>query len=115
MDWEITFRLLLTAFCIVAPTLLYVGLVRGLNKLREDPFVERVLLRMDEEFESGTRASGGPPQSFLSLSSSRSSDLPHEATDRTSNVPSGATCSRCGAPNPSYAAFCDVCLARISD
>jgi hypothetical protein len=113
MDWEVTFRLLLTAFCIVTPTLLYVGLVRALERLRDDPFVERVLLQMDEEFDSGRGGPRGTHRSFGSASSSRSAESPAERSGGY-RTPDGV-CSRCSAPNPPYATFCDDCLARLSN
>ena len=108
MDWEVGFALLLSGFCIVAPTLLYVGLVRGLDRLRDDPFVERVLTRADDEVEFGRRPA---ETSGLSLLPPRSA----EGSDRGTRAAAGAACSRCGAPNPTYAEFCDVCLGRLSN
>ncbi|MUV59023.1 zinc ribbon domain-containing protein [Halogeometricum sp. CBA1124] len=114
MGWEVTFRLLLTGFCIVAPTLLYVGLVRALERLRDDPFVERVLLQMDEEFESGRRGPRGTRRSVGSHPSSRPPESPADRGGESYRTPDGV-CSRCSAPNPPYATFCDDCLARLSN
>ncbi|MDS0299350.1 zinc ribbon domain-containing protein [Halogeometricum sp. S1BR25-6] len=115
MEWQVGFALLLSAFCVVAPTLLYVGLVRGLERLRDDPFVEQVLLQMDEA-ESGSGAEGGPKGgAWRAFAPS----LPGSDADRTNGrdgraVGDGPTCSRCGAPNPEYTRFCGVCLAKIT-
>jgi hypothetical protein len=42
MDPEIAFRLLLTAVLSILPTLLFLGLWRGLSKLRDDELLDRV-------------------------------------------------------------------------
>jgi hypothetical protein len=42
MDPEIAFRLLLTALLSILPTLLFLGLWRGLSKLRDDDLLDRV-------------------------------------------------------------------------
>ena len=115
MDWQVGFALFLSAFCIVAPTLLYVGLVRGLERLRDDPFVERVLLEMDES-ESGTggRAGGSNRGAWQAFAPSRPGSDSGRASGRDGpSVGDGPTCSRCGAANPEYTRFCGVCLAKI--
>lgn len=116
MDWDVGVALLLSAFCVVAPTVLYVGLVRGLDRLRDDPFVEQVLLRADE-YETGggdgTDAGEGAWRAFAP-------SLPASDSGRASGrdgtaVSGGPTCPRCGAPNPEHARFCDVCLAELPE
>ncbi|SFR61547.1 zinc ribbon domain-containing protein [Halogeometricum limi] len=101
MEWEVAFRLLLTGFCILAPTALYVGLVRALERLRDDPFVERVLMQMDEEYDGAGGSSLSTP-GFVPMS---------VATE------TGETdaCPQCGAPNPPYAEFCGACLASLDE
>lgn len=117
MDWEVGFALFLSAFCIVAPTLLYVGLVRGLDRLRDDPFVEQVLSRTEEygagAGERGPRSNQGAWRAFApSLPASDSEG----ASDRDGTAAGGGPpCSRCGAPNPEHARFCGVCLAKIPE
>lgn len=117
MDWDVGFALLLSAFCIVAPTVLYVGLVRGLDRLRDDPFVEQVLLRTDEyETADGERGTGSNRGAWSAFAP------PPPASDsgRTSGrdgtaVSGGPACPRCGAPNPEHVRFCGVCLAEMPE
>jgi hypothetical protein len=122
MDWQVGFALFLSAFCIVAPTLLYVGLVRGLERLRDDPFVEQVLLQMDEyEGETGRgsgdrkgngRSNRGAWRAFAPSLPGSDADGGDRRDGRAGG--GGPTCSRCGAPNPEYTRFCGVCLAKIT-
>ncbi len=42
MNAEIAFRLLLTAFLSILPTLLFLGLWRGLSKLRDDALLDHI-------------------------------------------------------------------------
>lgn len=120
MDWQVGFALLLSGFCVVAPTLLYVGLVRGLDRLRDDPFVEQVLLQMDE-YEQGSKPGDGNGNARSTRGAWRAfaPSLPGSDAEQANGrdgraVGGGPRCSRCGAPNPEYTRFCGVCLAKIT-
>jgi hypothetical protein len=97
MDLVIAFRLLVAAFCIVAPSLLFVGFVRVLDRMRDDDLVNRVMERLDEQ------PSGAPgPAAVL--------------TGGAVDGPSGSdlvTCSNCGLPNAGYAGYCGNCLKKL--
>ena len=97
MELSIAFRLLVAAFCIVAPSLLFIGFVRVLDRMRDDDLVNRVMERVDEQ------PSGAPgPAAVLTggaVSGPSESDL--------------VTCSSCGLPNPGFAGYCGNCLAKL--
>jgi hypothetical protein len=97
MDLGIAFRLLVAAFCIVAPSLLFIGFVRVLDRMRDDDLVNRVMERVDEQ------PSGAPgPAAVLTggaVSGTSQSDL--------------VACSSCGLPNPGFAGYCGNCLTKL--
>lgn len=94
---ELAFRVAVGLFVVVAPTLLFLGLWRGLMYLRDDELIERVCGREG-------RASPSSPRSLFTggLSS---------AADRESPV----VCEACGAPNGSGVEFCRECLSSLPE
>jgi hypothetical protein len=99
MDFVIAFRLAVTVFCIVAPSLLFVGFVRVLDRMRDDDLVNRILEQMDEQ------PSGAPGPAAV---------LTGGAVD-SSSVSQLTTCPSCGLPNPDYAGYCGNCLTSLDD
>ena len=97
MDVVIAFRLLVATFCIVAPSLLFIGLVRGLDRLRDDALVARVTERMDDQPSSAP----GP-----------AAVLTGGAVDGVSET-EFSTCPSCGLSNPGFAGYCANCLASL--
>ncbi|KAB1198475.1 MULTISPECIES: zinc ribbon domain-containing protein [Haloferax] len=96
---DVGLRLLVAGFCIVAPSLLFVGFVRLLDRMREDALVERVLDRLDERtHETGTTVD---PTTFLRTA--------QEKSHRRMTV-----CSECGAPNTVGSRRCGLCGTRSS-
>lgn len=97
MELGIAFRLLVAVFCIVAPSLLFIGFVRVLDRMRDDALVDRIMERVDEQ------PSGAPgPAAVLTggaVSGPSTSDL--------------VTCSSCGLPNPGFAGYCGNCLTSL--
>ncbi|MFC6824600.1 zinc ribbon domain-containing protein [Halopelagius fulvigenes] len=98
MDVEVVFRLLVAAFCVVAPSVLFVGLVRGLDKLRDDRLVEQVLERMDDDDATAPTYRRAPFTAAVSDGG------------RTAET---AGCDVCGASNPPYASYCGACLSAL--
>ncbi|MFC7202311.1 zinc ribbon domain-containing protein [Haloferax namakaokahaiae] len=95
---EVELRLLLAGFCIVAPSLLFVGFVRLLDGMREGDFVERVLDRLDDDIsETGTAVD---PTLFLRTAQEKS---------RQRMLP----CGECGAPNVAGSARCGLCGMKL--
>ncbi|SFG42563.1 hypothetical protein SAMN04488063_2004 [Halopelagius inordinatus] len=100
MDVEVAFRLLVAAFCVVAPSLLFVGLLRGLEALRDDRLVESVLDRMDDGDETGGTRRRAPFTPAVSDGGRRAAET--------------VACDTCGAPNPRYASYCGACLSTLN-
>jgi hypothetical protein len=97
-DVEVAFRLLVAGFVVVAPTALFVALYRGLQRMRDDDLVNRVLDRTNEV-------------------NSRRTD---PSTVLTGGIVRGGTrgartreCRSCGASNPAFASYCGVCLEEL--
>ena len=99
MELGIAFRLLVAAFCIVAPSLLFIGFVRVLDRMRDDDLVNRVMERVDEQ------PSGAPGPAAV---------LTGGAVGGGSNS-NLSPCPDCGLPNAGYAGYCGNCLARLDD
>ncbi|EFW90962.1 hypothetical protein ZOD2009_17488 [Haladaptatus paucihalophilus DX253] len=102
MALEIVFRVFVAGVLVVAPTLLFLGLWRGLMALRNDDLVNRT---MNGEYgpipESPIAAAmfgfGGGGRSRLTSST-------HGGQVR---------CRQCDAVNPEYADYCGNCLDRL--
>jgi len=89
---ELALRVAAGLFVVVAPTLLFLGLWRGLELLQDDALVERV---RDGEFDSPTTA-----------------PRPSMFPDDDGGNP--RTCQSCGTPNLGDARFCQECLGKLS-
>lgn len=89
-ELELAARVAAGLFVIVAPTLLFLGLWRGLQSMRDDALVQRVR----------ERAEGNETATF-SLSPSAAPDSPV------------VTCSACGAGNRDGVAYCRQCLSPL--
>lgn len=96
-ELELALRVAAGLFVVVAPTLLFLGLWRGLMRLRDEDLIER-MRRME-----GT-ASPSPPTSGVV-----SAVLPDES-DRPAVV-----CEACGTPNPAGMTYCHECLGTLSE
>lgn len=93
---ELAFRLLTALFVIVTPTLLFLGLWRGLEVLRDDEVIERA------KREGYVDASASP----VDVASSVLSGVSEDAT---------VTCEACGTANLPYASYCRGCLRDLPD
>lgn len=94
---DIAFRLAVAGFVIVAPSLLFVGLWRGLHALRDDRLIERLT---DD-------ATGRPlvrPHDLV--------PAPNPDAELDVDV---VSCNRCGAANLDGMTFCQDCLSRLPD
>lgn len=94
---ELAFRLLVAVFVILAPSVLFVGLWRGLHALRDEHLIER----MEEHARESNTRQHATPASILSggvVSSTR---------------PSVVACGTCGTANPDGVTFCHECLSRV--
>jgi hypothetical protein len=97
---DLVFRLLIALFVITAPTVLYLGLLRGLKKLRDDA----LLMRLAESDDA--------PQG-VSTAAARALDRPPIRADERPGRDDSVACSSCGEPNMVGARYCQGCLGEI--
>ena len=96
---ELAFRVAAGLFVIVAPTLLFLGLWKGLMRLRDDDLVER-MRRMEG------RASPSPPTSGVVASA---------VSALGENGRPTVVCDSCGTQNRAGMDYCGECLAALAD
>ena len=82
-QFELAARVLAGLFVVVAPTLLFLALWRGLQSMRDDVLVQRVR----ERAEASTPTAGSSP--------------------------TPVTCPTCGAGNRAEVAYCRQCLSPL--
>jgi len=87
---ELAARVLAGLFVIVAPTLLFLGLWRGLQSMQDDALVERVRQRVETSDASPMSLSPAPSPSSPAVS-----------------------CPACGATNRDGVAYCRQCLSPL--
>ncbi|MDS0260240.1 zinc ribbon domain-containing protein [Haloarcula sp. S1CR25-12] len=87
---ELAARVAAGLFVVVAPTLLFLALWRGLQSMQDDALVERVRQRAERSDESG-----------LALVPTPSAESPT------------VSCPNCGAGNRDGVAYCRQCLAPL--
>ncbi|GCF13699.1 hypothetical protein Harman_16340 [Haloarcula mannanilytica] len=100
---ELAFRVVVTLFAIAAPTLLFLGLWRGLDAMRDDELIERARQRAEATDQSPTEADW--PLDPLP----DSGQSPLTADDSGPVV----TCETCGTPNMQDATYCQECLSEL--
>ncbi|WP_135824481.1 zinc ribbon domain-containing protein [Halorussus ruber] len=105
---NLALRLLVACFVIASPTLLFLGLMRGLEKLRDDA----LLMRLAESDEA--------PRDVSSAAAEALDKGPIRADGRGSpaagdSVPTADSyvCSTCGASNMTGARYCQNCLGEL--
>ncbi|WP_265111813.1 DUF7577 domain-containing protein [Halosolutus halophilus] len=98
--YSIAGRLTVAAFVAVAPTILFLGLVRGLERLRDDAFLAE-----------WARKQGQDPDDFAN-----DDVLTVLARGAGIEVDESKTgfCPACGSANRSDVTYCRECLARLS-
>ncbi|WP_458189374.1 hypothetical protein [Haladaptatus sp. NG-WS-4] len=103
MDAELTFRVLVGGVLTIAPTILFLGLWRGLMALRDDDLVNRT---MNGEF-------GAIPESPISAVMFGQGTVDRNPT-RSEEVAEGwRRCRACDELNPDYAEYCHTCLKKL--
>ncbi|WP_458207776.1 hypothetical protein [Haladaptatus sp. NG-SE-30] len=103
MDVGLAFRVLVGAVLTVAPTILFLGLWRGLMALRDDDLVNRT---MNGEF-------GTIPDSPISAIMFGSDAVGRERSPTTRRTVELVHCPRCDELNPTYANYCHECLQKL--
>ncbi|MFC4552680.1 MULTISPECIES: hypothetical protein [Halorussus] len=134
---DLALRLALAAVLTVAPTLLFVGLMRGLNVLRDDAMLARLAAREDLPPEVRNAI---PTEVTRTVSATRSVETASRDSGRSESRSRGVTdaaagmlsvgpirsgrsrrsgefvrCSTCGESNEDWATFCGECLTRLGD
>jgi hypothetical protein len=109
---DLALRLLIACFVITAPTLLFLGLMRALEKIRD----EALLLALAERDDA--------PEDVSSAAAEALDRGPIRADGRGSGGADGATdpvpvadrfaCSTCGASNMVGAKYCQDCLGELN-
>ncbi|MEF8828048.1 MAG: zinc ribbon domain-containing protein [Haloarcula sp.] len=99
---ELALRVIAGLFVIVAPTLLFLGLWRGLEAMRDDELIRQAHQRAEMKDQSST----GPDWSVDALTDAEVSPLSE------TNL-SVVTCRSCGTPNMRDASYCQECLAEL--
>ncbi|KZX46806.1 MULTISPECIES: zinc ribbon domain-containing protein [unclassified Haloarcula] len=99
---ELALRVIAGLFVIVAPTLLFLGLWRGLEAMRDDELIQQVHQRAEMRDQSPTRADW--PVDTLT---------DDEASPLSETNMSVVTCGTCGTPNMQDASYCQECLTEL--
>jgi hypothetical protein len=104
---DLAFRLLVALFVIVTPTLLFLGLMRGLEKLRDDA----LLLRLAENEDA--------PEDVTSAAARALETGPiradgHGSSAANAPTPDSYACSTCGESNMRGAKYCQNCLRELN-
>ena len=92
---ELLGRLAVAGFVIIAPSLLFLGLVRGLERLRDDAFLDRLIQEQGGEIEDDVLTVLGNGMRL-----------------ETGGDSSGH-CPACGASNAPTAQYCRNCLGKL--
>ena len=101
---ELALRVIAGLFVIVAPTLLFLGLWRGLEAMRDDELIQQVHQRAEMRDQSPTKPDW--PVDVLTDA---------EALPLSETKMSVVTCSACGTPNVQDATYCQECLTELEE
>jgi hypothetical protein len=99
---ELALRVIAGLFVIVAPTLLFLGLWRGLEAMRDDELIQQAHQRA----ESMNQSTPGTDWSVDALTGAEVSPLSETKL-------SVVTCDTCGTPNMQDASYCQECLTEL--
>jgi len=97
---ELAYRLLVALGVLVAPTLLYVGLLRGLRWLRNDALLARIAERDDVSPE-------------LSRFAADATGTAPVRVDGGDPAASAGTCPNCGERNRPETTYCRRCVTEL--
>ncbi|WP_128476038.1 zinc ribbon domain-containing protein [Halorussus pelagicus] len=108
---DLALRLLMACFVIAAPTLLYLGLLRGLEKIRDATLLLALAERDDVPREVSDRATRALDRGTVRADGRGSGDA--DAPDAVP-APASFACSTCGASNMTGARYCRNCLGELN-
>jgi hypothetical protein len=107
---DLALRLLIASFVITAPSVLFLGLMRGLEKLRDDALLLQLAERDDVPQDVSSAAAQsldkGPIRADGDGSNGASAIDPAPAPDYRA-------CPTCGESNMTDATYCGDCLAEL--
>jgi len=101
---ELALRVIAGLFVIVAPTLLFLGLWRGLEAMRDDELIQQAHQRAEMRDRSPTDADW--PVDVLA------DETVSPLSETNLSV---VTCGTCGTPNMQNATYCQECLTELDD
>lgn len=107
----VAWRLAVTLFVVVTPTLLFLGLLRGLERLRDDRVIEGYVdsgdLDVDDTDELIEALTEGTPVHADTVTEERETSPSHP--------PAGPTvrCPHCDAVNREDVTYCQQCLESV--
>lgn len=106
---SLALRLLVACFVIASPTLLYLGLLRGLEKLRDDA----LLMRLAESDDAPQNVSSAAAET-LDKGPIRADGHGSNAEDDPVPTADSFVCSTCGESNMTGARYCQDCLGELN-
>ncbi|UPV74599.1 zinc ribbon domain-containing protein [Halorussus limi] len=109
---NLALRLLMACFVIAAPTLLYLGLIRGLERIRDDALLLALAERDDAPRDVSSAAAEALDKGPI-RADGRGSGGADAAADPVPTADSFA-CSTCGASNMVGAKYCQDCLGELN-
>ncbi|WP_435174910.1 zinc ribbon domain-containing protein [Halorussus sp. AFM4] len=111
---NVALRLLIACFVIAAPTVLFLGLMRGLEKMRDDALLLALAERDDAPRDVSNAAAEALDRGPI-RADGRGADAADDAASATPGPALDAfTCSTCGASNMSGAKYCGQCLGELN-
>lgn len=106
---NLALRLLVACFVIASPTLLYLGLMRGLERLRDDA----LLMRLAESDDAPEDVSSAAAEA-LDKGPIRADGRGADAADDPAPTADSYVCSTCGEANMTGARYCQNCLGELN-
>ncbi|WP_137285262.1 zinc ribbon domain-containing protein [Halorussus salinisoli] len=106
---NLALRLLVACFVISAPTVLFLGLMRGLERTRDD-----ALLMAFAERDDAPRDVSSAAAEALDKGPIRADGRGSNAADDPAPVADSFVCSTCGESNMTGAKYCQECLGELN-
>ncbi|WP_135852788.1 zinc ribbon domain-containing protein [Halorussus salinus] len=113
---NLALRLLMACFVIAAPTLLFLGLMRGLEKMRDDALLLALAERDDAPRDVSSAAAEALDKGPIRADGrgeNRGSSGGDAAADAVPTADEFA-CGTCGASNMAGAKYCQDCLGELN-
>ena len=111
---NLALRLLIACLVIVAPTVLFLGLMRGLEKLRDDALLLALAERDDAPQDVSNAAAEALDRGPIRADGRGSEAAADAASATTAPAVEAFTCSTCGASNMTGAKYCGQCLGELN-